>query len=158
MKLLAFDQAVNVTLGLPIIRTSPDHGTAFDIVGRKPSQPRQHAGGDRAGDQPGGAAAQQSAGKKIARNQPVHVIILTQIYRAGACRPGPGRHGPALFAVLSNDSLQGTTCSGYCRFSCRAIAEIPAMKPFDNFSLLLKTPESQRPGRSKSSACSPPLV
>jgi len=34
VKLLAFDQAVNVTLGLPIIRTSPDHGTAFDIVGK----------------------------------------------------------------------------------------------------------------------------
>jgi len=34
VKLLAFDRAVNVTLGLPIIRTSPDHGTAFDIAGR----------------------------------------------------------------------------------------------------------------------------
>lgn len=33
MKLLAFDQGVNVSLGLPIIRTSVDHGTAFDIVG-----------------------------------------------------------------------------------------------------------------------------
>jgi len=32
MKLLAFDTAVNVTLGLPIIRTSVDHGTAFDIA------------------------------------------------------------------------------------------------------------------------------
>lgn len=32
MKLLAFDSAVNVTLGLPIIRTSVDHGTAFDIA------------------------------------------------------------------------------------------------------------------------------
>jgi len=32
LKLLAFDTAVNVTLGLPIIRTSPDHGTAFDIA------------------------------------------------------------------------------------------------------------------------------
>jgi 4-hydroxythreonine-4-phosphate dehydrogenase len=31
-KLLAFDEGVNVTLGLPIIRTSPDHGTAFDIA------------------------------------------------------------------------------------------------------------------------------
>jgi 4-hydroxythreonine-4-phosphate dehydrogenase len=30
---VAFDQAVNVTLGLPIVRTSPDHGTAFDIAG-----------------------------------------------------------------------------------------------------------------------------
>jgi 4-hydroxythreonine-4-phosphate dehydrogenase len=32
-KLVAFDQAVNVTLGLPIVRTSVDHGTAFDIAG-----------------------------------------------------------------------------------------------------------------------------
>ena len=32
MKLLAFDTGVNVTLGLPIIRTSVDHGTAFDIA------------------------------------------------------------------------------------------------------------------------------
>lgn len=34
LKLLDFDQAVNVTLGLPIIRTSVDHGTAYDIAGR----------------------------------------------------------------------------------------------------------------------------
>lgn len=34
MKLLAFDSGVNVTLGLPIIRTSVDHGTAFDIAGQ----------------------------------------------------------------------------------------------------------------------------
>jgi len=33
-KTLAFDAAVNVTLGLPFIRTSPDHGTAFDIAGK----------------------------------------------------------------------------------------------------------------------------
>jgi 4-hydroxythreonine-4-phosphate dehydrogenase len=39
VKLLAFDQAVNVTLGLPIIRTSPDHGTAFDIMGRNRANP-----------------------------------------------------------------------------------------------------------------------
>ena len=32
LKLLHFDEGVNVTLGLPIIRTSPDHGTAFDIA------------------------------------------------------------------------------------------------------------------------------
>ena len=34
VKLLAFDQAVNTTIGLPFVRTSPDHGTAFDIVGQ----------------------------------------------------------------------------------------------------------------------------
>ena len=33
VKLLAFDEAVNVTLGLPIIRTSVDHGTALDLAG-----------------------------------------------------------------------------------------------------------------------------
>ncbi len=33
IKTVAFDSAVNVTLGLPIVRTSPDHGTAFDIAG-----------------------------------------------------------------------------------------------------------------------------
>jgi 4-hydroxythreonine-4-phosphate dehydrogenase len=39
VKLLAFDEAVNVTLGLPIIRTSPDHGTAFNIVGQNKAKP-----------------------------------------------------------------------------------------------------------------------
>ncbi|HSR99878.1 MAG TPA: 4-hydroxythreonine-4-phosphate dehydrogenase PdxA, partial [Kofleriaceae bacterium] len=33
VKLIDFDEAVNVTLGLPIVRTSPDHGTAYDIAG-----------------------------------------------------------------------------------------------------------------------------
>ena len=39
VKLLAFGQAVNVTLGLPIVRTSVDHGTAFDIAGRDIADP-----------------------------------------------------------------------------------------------------------------------
>jgi 4-hydroxythreonine-4-phosphate dehydrogenase len=39
VKLIAFGQAVNVTLGLPIIRTSVDHGTAFDIAGRGVANP-----------------------------------------------------------------------------------------------------------------------
>jgi 4-hydroxythreonine-4-phosphate dehydrogenase len=34
LKTLAFDDGVNITLGLPFVRTSPDHGTAFDIAGR----------------------------------------------------------------------------------------------------------------------------
>src|SRR5690606_36212397 len=33
IKTVAFDEAVNVTLGLPLVRTSPDHGTAFDLAG-----------------------------------------------------------------------------------------------------------------------------
>jgi len=39
IKTLDFDRGVNVTLGLPIVRTSPDHGTAFDIAGRDLANP-----------------------------------------------------------------------------------------------------------------------
>jgi 4-hydroxythreonine-4-phosphate dehydrogenase len=39
IKTLAFDHAVNVTLGLPLVRTSPDHGTAFDIAGTGKADP-----------------------------------------------------------------------------------------------------------------------
>jgi 4-hydroxythreonine-4-phosphate dehydrogenase len=39
IKTIAFDTAVNVTLGLPFVRTSPDHGTAFDIAGQGKADP-----------------------------------------------------------------------------------------------------------------------
>ena len=39
LKTLHFDEGVNITLGLPIIRTSPDHGTAFDIAGQNIADP-----------------------------------------------------------------------------------------------------------------------
>jgi 4-hydroxythreonine-4-phosphate dehydrogenase len=39
IKTIAFDEAVNVTLGLPFVRTSPDHGTAFDIAGKGIARP-----------------------------------------------------------------------------------------------------------------------
>ena len=39
IKTLDFDRGVNVTLGLPFVRTSPDHGTAFDIAGRGIANP-----------------------------------------------------------------------------------------------------------------------
>jgi len=40
LKTIAFWEGVNVTLGLPIVRTSPDHGTAPDIVGQNRADPR----------------------------------------------------------------------------------------------------------------------
>ena len=40
LKMLAFDRGVNWTLGLPIIRVSPDHGTAYDIVGKNKANPQ----------------------------------------------------------------------------------------------------------------------
>lgn len=39
LKALHFDEGVNITLGLPIVRTSPDHGTAFDIAGTDQAEP-----------------------------------------------------------------------------------------------------------------------
>ena len=55
IKTLAFDDGVNVTLGLPFIRTSPDHGTAFDIAGTRPRQP---------GEPDRGAAARRAHGRR----------------------------------------------------------------------------------------------
>ena len=43
IKALHFEDAVNITLGLPIIRTAPDHGTAFDIAGQDRADPRPMA-------------------------------------------------------------------------------------------------------------------
>jgi len=61
VKMLAFDSAVNTTLGLPLIRTSVDHGTAFDLVGKNKADPgsmkaairlaAQQANNDAAGGQ-----------------------------------------------------------------------------------------------------------
>jgi 4-hydroxythreonine-4-phosphate dehydrogenase len=39
VKYLGVEQGVNVTLGLPFVRTSPDHGTAFDIAGKDQADP-----------------------------------------------------------------------------------------------------------------------
>jgi 4-hydroxythreonine-4-phosphate dehydrogenase len=43
VKALHFEDAVNITLGLPIVRTAPDHGTAFDIAGQDRADPRPMA-------------------------------------------------------------------------------------------------------------------
>jgi len=39
LKMIAFERGVNWTLGLPFIRTSPDHGTAYDLAGRGVADP-----------------------------------------------------------------------------------------------------------------------
>jgi 4-hydroxythreonine-4-phosphate dehydrogenase len=40
IKYLGLDEGVNITIGLPFVRTSPDHGTAFDLAGRVDGQGR----------------------------------------------------------------------------------------------------------------------
>ena len=44
---MSFWEGVNVTLGLPIVRTSPDHGTGFDIAGKGHCRSAQHDRGDQ---------------------------------------------------------------------------------------------------------------
>jgi 4-hydroxythreonine-4-phosphate dehydrogenase len=65
LKLHAFDEGVNVTLGLPIIRTSPDHGTAFDLAGKGAANP----------------------GSMIAAIRLAAELHLRQIRSAGLCQP-----------------------------------------------------------------------
>ncbi len=52
LKLIAFEKGVNVTVGLPFIRTSPDHGTAYDIAWSTHGLPRKGAGGASGGADP----------------------------------------------------------------------------------------------------------
>ena len=49
LKLLGMHAAVNITLGLPIVRTSVAHGTAFDRAWQGTANVRRHGGGDRNG-------------------------------------------------------------------------------------------------------------
>ena len=60
-KTLAFDEAVNVTLGLPFVRTSPDHGTALDIAGTGKANPSSFIAALRMADQMCRASASASA-------------------------------------------------------------------------------------------------
>ena len=63
VKYLGVEQGVNITLGLPFVRTSPDHGTAFDIAGQGLADPRSFVQAlsvaRRLGDQAGGSAKTQ---------------------------------------------------------------------------------------------------
>ena len=83
IKTLAFDHAVNVTLGLPFVRTSPDHGTAFDIAGTGSADPTsliaalrlaaRLADGDI--DAPAGAAARRIVSDALDSLPPLREVI-----------------------------------------------------------------------------------
>jgi len=61
LKTLAFDEGVNVTLGLPILRTAPDHGTAFDLAGKGAASPRAMIAAIQLAGQCAGARGRQPA-------------------------------------------------------------------------------------------------
>ena len=89
VKLVAFGQAVNVTLGLPIVRTSVDHGTAFDIAGRGVADPSSmvHA---YCSPRVWPRAHDRQAGRRRGH----HVLC-----GARARHPGPGVGGPGDIGV-----------------------------------------------------------
>ncbi len=61
IKTVAFDEAVNITLGLPIVRTSPDHGTAFDLAGTGQGSEASFLAAIRVADQLTGGIVQMAA-------------------------------------------------------------------------------------------------
>jgi hypothetical protein len=68
LKYASFGQGINVTLGLPIIRTSVDHGTALELAGSGRGRSRQPVRGHRAGHRDGRAWV--AAGGKAERMRP----------------------------------------------------------------------------------------
>ncbi len=60
IKTIAFEEAVNITLGLPIVRTSPDHGTAFDIAGKNIASSKSMLAAINAADQMTGEHKKQA--------------------------------------------------------------------------------------------------
>ena len=88
LKMVGFETGVNWTLGLPFIRTSPDHGTAYDIAGQGNAESFEHDRGDPAGetigDEPGltdrrGAAA---AGLKLTMSPALGSLIIKGLRKA----------------------------------------------------------------------------
>ena len=62
LKLLHFEDGVNVTLGLPIVRTSVDHGTAYDLAGTGQANPASLIAAVRMADE---MAGKQERGSKM---------------------------------------------------------------------------------------------
>jgi 4-hydroxythreonine-4-phosphate dehydrogenase len=95
VKTIDFDGAVNVTLGLPFIRTSPDHGTAFDIAGRGTARPDSliaaRSAAMRAPTSPAGASRSRAA-RARPRSSPTPMIrIATKAEMATRTNPNMNR-------------------------------------------------------------------
>ena len=86
VKTIAFDDGVNVTLGLPFIRTSPDHGTAFDIAGRGVARPDSLIAALRLADR----LARTAAARAGTDGRMADVIPLSAY--AGRPRSAPAAH------------------------------------------------------------------
>ena len=99
IKTIAFDDGVNVTLGLPFIRTSPDHGTAFDIAGKGVARPDSLIAALRLADRLGRNAAQ-------ARPVTAEIIPFNDYAGTGAAGLGPAEpFRPDRRAMSAGDGL-----------------------------------------------------
>ena len=86
IKYLGVENGVNVTLGLPFVRTSPDHGTAFDIAGQR----RGRSVEPRGGGADGAVARRKGSGRaRLRRGGP---------RRSAEARPGQWRVGTLSWA------------------------------------------------------------
>src|SRR5262249_12246333 len=85
-KPLAFDRGVNVTLGLPFVRTSPDHGTALALAGTGKARPGSFIAALRLADEIGRRRAQARASRPRARPPQASAACRP----SGASSPAPG--------------------------------------------------------------------
>ena len=101
IKTLAFDRGVNVTLGLPFVRTSPDHGTAFALAGTGKARPDSFIAALRLAAELGRRrAAARAAARAMSRERaaasPDGLPPLGEVIRSlglvGAQEPGPELH------------------------------------------------------------------
>jgi 4-hydroxythreonine-4-phosphate dehydrogenase len=95
LKTLEFDRAVNITLGLPFIRTSPDHGTAYDIAGRGTANATSMVAAIDYAAKAARAVAKASGGKNLRRTN--RFLGITPA-RKGSCRTDVRRDHDRYFA------------------------------------------------------------
>ena len=86
MKLIDFERTVNISLGIPIIRTSVDHGTAFDIAGQDRADPPQYAGRHAHGGPHGRRPPARAGPAHARRGDPLDMrtadVIVIVVYMA----------------------------------------------------------------------------
>ena len=115
VKYLGVEQGVNVTLGLPFVRTSPDHGTAFDIAGRGVGRPGQPGRGDRLGAaRAAGASASAVAGAVPARAPAAapraRAVARSSRYALSKARRRPLSHRRTQHALRERDRRACGAC------------------------------------------------